>query len=331
MPRQAVAEKTVIMRPAGSHETEINSARGDMMYATVRLLALILFPSLSATLAGAEEDASAGMEADREAIAQAIQSYVTAFNAQDADAMAEHWSPEGVYISRLSGERVVGRTAIAAALAEMFAEEGERQLVVATDSIDFISPNVALERGKATVLHPDESTEVTAYRGIFVRREGSWLIYRITEDEASHSESHYEQLAGLEWLIGTWVDQAGDDTIRIEWQWAKNRNYISRAYTVNIDGQIDSSGLQVIGWDARQEQIRSWLFDSDSGFIEGTWTYKEDRWFVQSVATLADGSAGSFTSIFPPLDPDSYSWQKVHRVVDGELLPNIDEVIVVRE
>ena len=99
---------------------------------------------LGAHVAG-QEEFSATMDNERSAIERAIQSYVAAFNAQNAKAMAKYWSAEGVYISKLSGERVVGRKAIAAAIAEMFAAEGKRQLVVSTESIEFISPNVALD------------------------------------------------------------------------------------------------------------------------------------------------------------------------------------------
>ncbi len=301
------------------------------MQMTTRIVMLILFSNPLAAQVPAQEEPSSTMDNERSVIERAIQSYVAAFNAQDAKAMAQHWSPEGVYISKLTGERVVGREAIAAAFAEIFAAQGKRQLKVSTESIEFISPNVALERGTATVEYPDESTIETAYRGIYVRRDGRWLIDRITEDRSPNDGSRYHQLKELEWIIGDWVDQAGDDMIRIECKWTKNRNYISRAYTVNVGGQIDSSGLQIIGWDPKKKQIHSWLFDSNGGFVDGTWTKKGDRWFVQSVATLADGSAGSFTSIFHPLDQDSYSWQKVHRVVDGKILPNIDEVVVTRQ
>jgi hypothetical protein len=31
-----------------------------------------------------------------------------------------------------------------------------------------------------------------------------------------------------------------------------------------------------------------------------------------------------------PLDKNSFAWQQVNRVVDGELLPNIDEIVIVR-
>ena len=65
--------------------------------------------------------------------------------------------------------------------------------------------------------------------------------------------------------------------------------------------------------------------------INGTWTKRDDRWVVQSVATLADGSTGSFTSVFRPLDDGNFTWQKLNRVLDGKLLPNIDEIVVQRK
>jgi hypothetical protein len=49
------------------------------------------------------------------------------------------------------------------------------------------------------------------------------------------------------------------------------------------------------------------------------------------VATLADGGSGSFASVFRPLEDGRYAWQKINRVVDGQLLPNVDEVIIKRQ
>ena len=51
--------------------------------------------------------------ADKAAIEKAIKSYTAAFNAQDAKALAAHWSPEAVYINPLTGSQVEGREAIA--------------------------------------------------------------------------------------------------------------------------------------------------------------------------------------------------------------------------
>ena len=37
------------------------------------------------------------------------------------------------------------------------------------------------------------------------------------------------------------------------------------------------------------------------------------------------------TNVIKPVDQNSFTWQTVERTVGGELLPNIDEVLIVRE
>ncbi len=282
-------------------------------------------------LAASGQDVATESNDDTAKIKAAIQSYVTAFNARDAKKLASHWSPEGVYTSRTSGEQMVGRDAIVAEFAAMFTGDSVPKLAVATESIDFISPNVALERGSATVTHAEGDVDETSYSVVHVKRDGRWLIDRVTEDDVVTEPSHYEQLKDLEWLIGEWVDDVDGITIEIACKWTKNQNFISRTYTASNEGEVDSTGLQIIGWDPKEKQIRSWLFDSNGGFITGTWTKRDDRWIVQSVATLADGGSGSFTSIFRPLENGNHTWQKINRVVEGELLPNIDESVVQRK
>ncbi|MEK6247743.1 MAG: SgcJ/EcaC family oxidoreductase, partial [Planctomycetales bacterium] len=259
------------------------------------------------------------------------QSYVTAYNNRDAEAVAALWSPEGIYTIRTSGEQISGRDALEKTFSAMFASDAVPRLEVSSDSIEFISPNVALERGVAKVFHPDKTVQETNYRVVYVRREGKWLIDRVTEDEVVAEQSNYKNLKELEWIIGSWVDEDGEVKIKTDVQWTKHQNYISRTYAIKRADHVESSGLQIIGWDARKKQIRSWLFDSSGTQIDGTWTRQGDNWVVQSVATLPDGSSGSFTSIFRPLDDDRYAWRKINRVIDGQILPNIDEVVIRRD
>jgi len=281
----------------------------------------------NALTASAEEGNTA-----KAAIEKAVQSYVAAFNAGDAKALAALWSPEGVYTSRLSGDQVVGREALEKDFAALFVHLKGAKLKVSTESIDFVSPNVAVEQGRATVLRPEDSPLLSDYRAVYVRRDGKWLIDRISEDEEVPARpSHYEHLKDLEWLVGNWIDQDGRAAIKTECQWTRNKNFLTRSFTVSIEDRIDVAGMQVIGWDAARKQIRSWVFDSDGGFVEGVWKKSGDRWTVTSTATLADGKTGSFTSISRPLDENSFGWQKVNRIADGEILPNIDEVVIVRQ
>jgi hypothetical protein len=89
--------------------------------------------------------------------------------------------------------------------------------------------------------------------------------------------------------------------------------------------------MQVIGWDESTKQIRSWVFDSDGGFGDGIWSRKENRWTIKSTGTLPDGGKSSAVQIMTQVDGDSFKWQSVNREVDGELLPNVDEVLIVRK
>jgi len=271
------------------------------------------------------------------AVQEVIDAYVAAFNARDVEQLVKHWSPEGVYTSRATGEKVMGREAVAKKLAAMFSEEKLPKLTFSTESIEFISPNVALERGVAMVARAKgkavEDVAVSRYRVVYVKREGAWLIDRVTEDETEVAvdNSHHENLKALEWMIGEWFDEGDGFTIEIVCKWTKNKNFISRTYVVSNEQKVESSGLQMISWDPQSNQIRSWLFDSDGGVVTGEWAKRDDRWIVQSVTTLADGGSGSFTCIFCPLDAGTYAWQKINRVIDGQLLPSVEEIRMQRK
>jgi hypothetical protein len=75
------------------------------------------------------------------------------------------------------------------------------------------------------------------------------LLDRVTDTAKESAPSSYEQLKPLEWMIGRWVDKDDKVDIKTECQWTKNRNFITRSFTVAAEGQINLSGMQFIGWD----------------------------------------------------------------------------------
>lgn len=277
------------------------------------------------------QDATVEKSDETAEVQKAIQSYVSAFNSRDVEKLASHWSPEGVYTSRNSGEQVVGREAMVQGFTATFEGENLPTLAVATESIDFISPNVALERGTATVSRTDGDAVESTYSVVYVKRDGAWLIDRVTEEQVIVSKSNSDKLKGLGWLVGEWSKNKDGVQVEIACRWTRDQNYLSRTFKVITDGEVESSGLQLIGWDPGSQKIRSWLFDNNGGFVGGTWVKRDDHWVVQSVATLADGGVGSYTSVFRPRDDGTYSWEKINRVIDGKLLPNVDEEVVQRK
>jgi uncharacterized protein (TIGR02246 family) len=279
----------------------------------------------------ATDTAPSDMTTDEAAIRANAGKYVEAYNRRDSRTMAGMWSPGAVYIKPDSDERIVGRDAIAKHFDDMLAGSEDAKLAVTIDSIDFVSPNVAIEKGTALVTYSNFPPEETTYSAVHVKRDGKWYLDRVSEEEVEASPpSHYDQLKELEWLVGSWVDGDGRASIQTKIEWTKNRNFLRRSFAVVIGDQINMSGMQIIGWDPADKKIRSWVFDSEGGFSEATWTHKGDRWFIQNNGTLADGRKATSLNILTYVNDDSFKWESVNREVDGELLPNVDEVTVVR-
>jgi uncharacterized protein (TIGR02246 family) len=281
-----------------------------------------------ASVAGADEDREA---ADGVAIRKAIDAYVAAFNKADAKSLAAMWAQDAVYTNPLTDEEVVGREAIEGQFASIFTEAKGVQLESTTLSIGFVSPNVAVEHGIAKVIRPDQTSEESQYSAVYVKRDGQWLLDRVTEEVVPVVTSNYEQLRELEWMVGRWVDQDDKATVVTECNWTRNNNFLVRSFLVHVNDRINMSGMQIIGWDPAAKQIRSWVFDSDGGFGQATWKKKEDKWFIQQSGILPDGRKSASVNIIRFVDEKTCMIQSVSRTVDDELLPDIAEVRIVKD
>lgn len=267
---------------------------------------------------------------DEAAIRASIKSYVAAFNQGDAKSIAAKWSPGAVYTNPMTGEEVVGREAIEKQLVQIFSDAQGLKIEVDVNSIQFVSPNVAIEEGTARVLRDQGEPEETVYSCVYVRNGNDWLVDRMTEQPKLVARSNYQHLKDLEWMIGTFVDQDGEATIETTCQWTKNQNFISRKFSVSIAGEQDLAGVQMIGWDPIAQRIRSWVFDSDGGFGGSTWTKKGNKWIVNSKATLADGRLASGVRTMTVVDDQTIHWELTGRSLDGEILPSIGPIKLTR-
>ncbi len=175
----------------------------------MRRLALLLMILAVAWTTNSRGQQPTSQADDEAAIRNMVDSYVAAFNKHDASAMAEHWSPDAVYLNRSTGEEVVGRAAIADQFTAQLEDQPDVKLEVKVDTIDFISPTVAMERGKARILNPNAEPEEMDYTAVDVKRDGKWLLDRVTDKTKEVAPSHYEQLKPLEWMVGHWERRNG--------------------------------------------------------------------------------------------------------------------------
>ena len=294
-----------------------------------RVLLLLMILGIAATsrvFGGPPRDQSA----DEAAIRKMVDSYIEAFNRHDAESLANHWSPDAVYLNRTTGEEVVGRSAIAEQFKALLKDQPKLKVEVNVESIQFISPTVAVEHGKTKLLAPNAEPEEIDYTAVDVKRDGKWLLDRVTDKTKEVEPSHYEQLKALEWMVGEWTGNTDDAEVEVDCDWTKNKNFLTRAFKISIDGETSFSGMQIVGWDAAKKTIRSWTFDSKGTFAEATWQEKGGRWFLRNRGTLPDGRTATMINVMKKVDANSFTWQTIDRTAGSELLPNIDEIQLVR-
>jgi uncharacterized protein (TIGR02246 family) len=274
-------------------------------------------------------DRTAG-DKEQASLQAGLQAYVAAYNRGDAKAVADFWSDEGEWISP-SGERMKGREAIRKGLEKLFGANRGVHLDVSDVKIRLVTPEVAVEEATAIVTGPDRAPDTANYIAIHVKRNGRWRLDSVRETETPTAAHVNEHLKALEWMVGEWVDQSEDSTVESSVRWTKNGHFLACSFRVSAPGQEDLEGTQVIGWDPSAKQIRSWIFDSDGGIGEGRWTRRGNHWNVSTTMTLPDGRKASSTNVYILADDGTYHWKSIGRQVDGQFLPNIDEVKVVRK
>ena len=158
------------------------------------------------------------------------------------------------------------------------------------------------------------------------------LIEAAREKALAKAPSRYEHLKDLEWMVGQWVDEDEDATVLTICEWMPGKNFLTRSFTVSVQDQLEMRrGIQVIGWDEAKKQIRAWVFDSTGGFGEAVWKQDGKRWVARVSQVLADGARASSINIMTQLDENSFTFQSTGREVDGELLPGIAPVKIVRK
>lgn len=280
-------------------------------------------------VAHAQENDAEGPQSQ---IEQAVKNYVSAFNKHDATGLAATWSTTGIYTSKTSGIELKGRDNLQKAFAEYFKENDTAKLAVTTESIEFVSPNVAIETGQAVVTNGDQPKDATNYSAVYVKTGDAWLIDRLSEEGIPKPKpSHHEHLKELEWLVGEWVDQDEGFVIDTTCSWTKNQNHLFRVFKVTTPEGVAMSGIEIIGWDPAEKKIRSWVFDSDGSFVKAEWKPTSNGWTKSNRATFTDGKKGSSLTVLEKTEDGNIKWQQVNRVADGEILPSIDPIIVVRK
>ncbi|PHS15808.1 MAG: hypothetical protein COA78_04535 [Blastopirellula sp.] len=270
---------------------------------------------------------------DESAIRAKIESYVAAFNAGNAAKLADHWAEKGEYLSRSTGERIVGKADIQADFERQIASGDVPKLTVDVESIRFVTADVAIEEGAAHIFYEGEAPIDTTYTAVHVKGNSGWKLDNIRETVLTSpvNDSPKPELADLAWMVGNWADEAEGSVIKTTCRWSSNRNFLIRSFQVHVGNVMEMEGTEVIGWDAAEQTIRGWVFDSDGGFASETWEQRGEGWLIKASGTLADGRKASSMRVIRMIDENNYAAKTVGRAVSGEILPDVGPYVVTRQ
>lgn len=263
-------------------------------------------------------------------VLKTLESYQATFNKSDAKAAADFWTERCLYVDRESGKRSEGRQAILADINALFKEYPKTQISVQPDNVRFIKPDVAMVEGRVTVLSPGLEPDASVFSAVLSMQGDRWLIDSVQETALPTPASASDALKDLAWMVGEWTDATEGIDVKTRVRWAAKHSFLIRSYSVAIDGDEPYEGTQVIGWDPRTKQIRSWSFDSDGSFDEGTWSKHSNEWLARLTRTTPDGDLASGTQVLKKIDDDKYTVQTIGRELAGEPQPSTELVTVVR-
>ena len=216
------------------------------------------------------------------------------------------------------GERTFGRAAIRDQFAASFQDHPGSTIAIQTTSLRFLGTETALEEGRATITPAKGAgrPEISGFIAIYVKEDGHWLQAAVRDEPAANIKPH-DRLKELEWLIGEWVNESQDAVVFTTCKWADSGNFLVREFTIKTQGKPVMSGSQTIGWDPVKRQFKSWVFDSEGGFVEAYWTRNGNQWVAKAEGVGQDGQPASATNIITRLGKDRVSWQSVDRTLGG--------------
>lgn len=261
---------------------------------------------------------------DDKAIDKVADEFLAAIHRKDAKAAAALFTPDGDWINP-AGQLVRGREAIERELGEFFGEPGRGKLVTTRLQARFLAPTVAVVDGTSQSV-PAQSGPPAEHRHtvMLVKQDGRWQIAGIRA-AVTFPPSNYERLKGLEWLVGTWrYAKAGAEPEVMEsaWEWTDNKNFLEHQFSVRVNNQTAASGTERIGWDAKEQKIKSWLFHSNGSVLEGTWSREGDRWLIQRKGSLEDGTPVSSVDVIAPDGPAGYRFHSTKRTAGDKAMPD---------
>ena len=257
--------------------------------------------------------------------ATVARAYQDAFNAGSADKLAALHTKDAEWVDS-EGEIHAGREAIRELLAKAFAARPGRTIDLAVEKRRTVGDDVIIENGSATVTSPDGERSISACTTVYAKDGDEWRIAQVTETAPEVSPSAASQLSALRWLEGTWRGDNSKRPVTLKISEAQNGNFLTINYSFGENGN-EGTSTEVVGYDAAEDRVRSWTFDSEGGFSEAAWQSDGSNWLLVSKSVNPDGThASSQLEIRPSADGKSFTAEGYNRESGGVPMPKLGPI-----
>jgi uncharacterized protein (TIGR02246 family) len=252
------------------------------------------------------------------AVRSSAEQLVQLFNAGKADDVAGMFLPKGELIDE-EGTVYQGQQEIKELLNAFFKQYPGAKLAHNIESIRLVGP-VAIEEGTRTMTAADGAAKSKfKYIALWAKVERGWQIASIRDFDDDPEPTPHDHLQSIAWLVGDWVNEGADGKVAITYRWSDDKNFLLGDFQMTAADGSPRKSTQRISWDPSARKIRSWLFDSDGGFAEGTWTVIEDGIVIKSSSVNPDGATATATMNITAKDKDHFSIEGTDRIVGDNL------------
>ncbi len=267
------------------------------------------------------------VRAETKAISEAGNAFSQAFNKGDLEALLSLWSTEGEYVSE-NGKVYQGKAQLRAVLKNALSTTRGQKHSFQINKIRFLKPDVAQEEGIVTLTTSEGESESGRYVALWLKIDGKWLLGSVRDLPETIEEGKplaYTHLRQLSWLIGDWQEKGGDATLTV--RWSTGQAFLLMDWTIKRGEQLYQVH-QRVGWDAANQRLQAWIYDSSGGYGDAVWERQGNTWTVVNEGQYPNGKPARSLNTWKFINQDTVHWSATARTVDDIPLPDAEATYV---
>lgn len=253
------------------------------------------------------------------ALRKAADDYSKAFNARDFAAMANQWTAMAE-LHQDNGTTIRGRDAIMAMIKNTAAHRPKSTISIAVESVDMLGNGVGRVRGTLTLKDDAEiGGWTTRFNSLRVLEEGQWRLADTRETSIATAT-----IEDLSWLAGSWTANGPMGQVTVTYEKTLGDKGLLGKISLKPATGPATEALEII--QARDGELRSWVFDSTGLSGEGYWEHDGARFNRTIHGTTADGRPASSVVVLTRASADTCLWHPIERLRGADRLPDLPTI-----